>query len=101
MARTRLLATLLAVAVLSSTAVAAAAGPPQGRLTPTPPVPLPVHQHSRHHEQQPTSGHSASGLPNTGIDARVEVAVALVMVGCGVIAKALSNTRPATRPRRR
>jgi hypothetical protein len=96
MARARSVATLLVLAVLMSGAAAGAAVSSKGRLKPVPPNPLPAHAHPG-----TPSAHRRSGLPNTGINARVETAVALLMLGCGALAKAYSVTRPAARTRRR
>jgi hypothetical protein len=102
MARTRPAATLLAMAVLFSLAGAGAALAAHGTLTPTPPVSLPAHHHHSDHGSRPAPSHRPSppsGLPNTGINARAEAAVALLMLGFGAVAKAFVQRRPAIRGR--
>jgi hypothetical protein len=97
-------ATLLAVAVLFSLAGAGAAHAARGALTPTPPVSLPAHPPHGHHGSQPAPSRrpsTPSGLPNTGINARAEAAVALLMLGFGAVAKAFVQRRPAIRDRQR
>jgi hypothetical protein len=95
---------LLAVAALVSLAGAGMASAAGGTLTPTPPNSLPAHKPAVHHRTVPAQGHQGgakSGLANTGIDAQLEVAVALLLLGCGAFAKAFCGAPPGLRDRRR
>jgi hypothetical protein len=103
MARTREVAMLLAVSLLLSLVGAGVAGAQGGSLKPTPPSSLPAHKQANRHHSTPAPrdhGGAHSGLPNTGVDTRVEVAVALLLLGFGAFVKGFSEARPALGGRR-
>jgi hypothetical protein len=103
MLRTREVAMLLAVAVVLSLAGAGVAGAQGGGLKPTPPNSLPAHKRANGHHGTPAHKHHAAaqpGLPNTGVDTRIEVAVALLLFGVGAFVKGFFEARPALGDRR-
>jgi hypothetical protein len=103
MARTREVAILLTATLLLSLVGAGVAGAKGGSLKPTPPNALPAHKQANRHHGAPAPKHhpgAQSGLPITGVDTGVEVAVALLLFGFGAFGKGFSDARPALGDRR-